>query len=101
MLVVVVQVRVKVESVEAFKAATLKNARASRNEKGNARFDFLQQTDDPTRFVLIEAYRTEDAPAAHKETPHYILWRDTVAEMMAEPRQSTKYGNLDPADAEY
>lgn len=101
MLVVIVQVRVKPETADAFRQATIANARASRQEKGIARFDFLQQADDPTRFVLIEAYRNPDAPAAHKETPHYKLWRDTVSEMMAEPRQSIKFGNIDPADAEY
>lgn len=101
MLVVIVQVRVKPETADAFRQATIANARASRQEKGIARFDFLQQADDPTKFILIEAYRNPEAPAAHKETAHYKLWRDTVAEMMAEPRQSIKYGNIDPADAEY
>ena len=96
-----VQVRVKAERVEEFKAATAANARASRQEPGIARFEVLQQEDDPTRFVLVEAYRTAEAPAAHKETAHYQKWRDTVAEMMAEPRQSVKLANLDPADAEY
>lgn len=101
MLVVIVQVRVKLEAVAAFRQATIANAQASRQEKGIARFDFLQQADDPTRFILIEAYRNPEAPAAHKETAHYKLWRDTVAEMMAEPRQGIKYGNIDPSDAEY
>ena len=100
-MVVIVQVKVKEESIEAFRRATIANAQASRKEKGIARFDMLQQADDPTRFVLIEAYRSADAPAAHKETAHYKVWRDSVAEMMAEPRQSVKYGNIDPADAEY
>ena len=101
MLVVIVQVRVKGDCVEDFIRATTANAQASRKEKGIARFDFLQQADDPTRFVLIEAYRTTDAPALHKETQHYKMWRDTVAEMMAEPRSSIKYGNIDPADSDY
>jgi quinol monooxygenase YgiN len=101
MLVVIVQVRVKSEAVEAFKEATKLNARASREEAGIARFDVLQQGDDPTRFVLMEAYRNAEAPGLHKETEHYKQWRDTVAEMMAEPRQSLKYGNVDPEDAEY
>ena len=100
-MVVIVQVKVNEESIEAFRRATIANAQASRKEKGIARFDMLQQADDPTRFVLIEAYRSADAPAAHKETAHYKVWRDSVAEMMAEPRQSVKYGNIDPADAEY
>lgn len=101
MLIVHVQVRVKAEAVEAFKRATIANAQASRKEPGIARFDLLQQADDPTRFVLVEAYRTAEAPAAHKETEHYKTWRDTVAEMMAEPRQSLKYANVDPRDGEY
>jgi len=99
MLVVHVHVYVKPGSVDAFKAATLDNARQSIHEPGIARFDVAQQADDPTRFVLIEAYRTAAAPAAHKETAHYQLWRDTVAPMMAEPRTSVKYANLFPADA--
>jgi quinol monooxygenase YgiN len=99
MLVVHVHVRVKPECVEAFKAATRANAQASCREPGIARFDVVQQADDPTRFVLVEAYRTPDAPAAHKETAHYALWRDTVASMMAEPRTSVKYGSVFPDDA--
>ena len=101
MLIVLVQVKVKSADVESFKRATLLNAQASRLEPGIARFDVLQQNDDPTRFVLVEAYRQADAPAAHKETAHYKTWRDTVEEMMAEPRQSIKYGNIDPNDSAY
>ena len=100
MLIVQVHVRVRPEAVEAFREATLANARASLREPGIARFDVLQQADDPTRFVLIEAYRTEDAPARHKETAHYATWRDAVAPWMAEPRSSVKYGAVhvpDPA----
>lgn len=100
MLVVQVSVQVKPECVEAFKAATLKNAQASIAEPGVARFDVLQQADDPSRFLLMEAYRTPDAPAAHKETAHYQVWRDTVAPMMAVPRSSVKFGNVFPSDAE-
>lgn len=96
MLVVHVHVHVKPESVEAFKAATLENAKASVREQGIARFDVAQQQDDPTRFVLVEIYRTDDAPAKHKETAHYQKWRDTVAPMMAEPRSSVKYSNVSP-----
>lgn len=99
MLVVHVQVRVKPEAIEAFKAATLANARASVKEPGIARFDVVQQADDPTRFVLVEAYRNAAAPAAHKETAHYATWRDTVAPMMAEPRSSVKYANVFPEDS--
>jgi quinol monooxygenase YgiN len=101
LLVVHVQVRVKPECVEAFKAATLANARASIREPGIARFDVCQQADDPTRFVLVEAYRSPEAPAAHKATPHYAAWRDAVADLMAEPRRSVKYGNVFPEDGEW
>ncbi len=99
MLVVQVQVHVKPECVEAFKQATLANARASIQEPGIARFDVMQQQDDPTRFVLVEAYRTADAPAAHKATAHYATWRDSVAPMMAEPRSSVKFTNVFPDDS--
>ena len=99
MLVVHVHVRVKAECIDAFKSASLANAQASVREPGIARFDVVQQNDDPTRFVLVEAYRDAAAPAAHKETAHYALWRDTVAPMMAEPRTSVKFGNVFPADA--
>ncbi len=99
MLIVHVFVHVKPECVEAFKAATVENARHSVQEPGIARFDVMQQQDDPTRFVLVEVYCTATAPAAHKETEHYQQWRDAVAEMMAEPRASIKYGNVFPDDA--
>ena len=98
MLIVHVHVRVKPEFVDAFKEATLANARASRQEPGIARFDVLQQQDDPTRFVLMEVYRDAAANAAHKETKHYPIWRDTVAPMMAEPRTSVKFDNVFPDD---
>jgi len=98
MLVVHVRVHVKTESVEAFKEATLENARNSVQEPGVARFDVIQQQDEPSRFVLVEVYRTPEDPAKHKETAHYQTWRETVAEMMAEPRQSVKYDNVFPDD---
>ena len=98
MLVVHVYVRVKPECVEAFKQATLANARASLKEPGVARFDAAQQQDDPTRFVLVEVYRDANAAAAHKETKHYPVWRDAVAPMMAEPRFSVKFNSLFPGD---
>ena len=101
MLIVHVHVQVKPDCVEAFKAATLANARASIREPGIARFDVVQQQDDPTRFVLVEVYRTAAAPAEHKETAHYQTWRDTVADMMAEPRSSVKYSNVYPADEDW
>ena len=91
MLIVHVHVRVKADAVDTFRQATLDNARHSVQEPGVARFDVCQQQDDPTRFVLVEVYRTPEAPAAHKETAHYKTWRDTVASMMAEPRTSVKY----------
>lgn len=101
MLIVHVHVHVKPECIEPFKAATLENARQSVLESGVARFDVLQQADDPTRFILVEVYRTADAPAKHKETAHYAKWRDTVAPMMAEPRTSVKFTNVFPADADF
>lgn len=96
MLIVHVQVHVKPECIEAFKQATLENAQNSVQEAGIARFDVVQQQDNPARFVLVEVYRDAGAPAKHKETTHYVQWRDMVAEMMAEPRTSVKYGNLFP-----
>ena len=99
MLVVHVHVHVKPEYVEAFKQATIANVRESIKEPGVARFDFTQRQDDPTRFVFVEAYRTPEAPAAHKETSHYQTWRDAVAPMMAEPRTSVKFANLFPEDS--
>jgi quinol monooxygenase YgiN len=98
MFIVHVFVHVKPESVEAFKEATIENARNSVQEPGIARFDVIQQRDDPTRFVLVEVYRTPDDPAEHKKTAHYTTWRDTVAEMMAEPRSSVKYDNVFPGE---
>ena len=99
LLVVQVDCRVKPADVDAFREATLVNARASVNEPGIARFDVLGDRDDATRFLLIEVYRSEDAPAAHKQTAHYQRWRDAVAPMMAEPRSSVKFSNVFPEDA--
>jgi len=98
MLVVHVHAHVKPECVEAFREATAENAQNSVQEPGVARFDVIQQADDPTRFILVEVYRTAAAPAQHKETAHYQKWRDAVAPMMAEPRTSVKYANVFPAD---
>lgn len=98
MLVVHVFVHVNPDDVDAFQAATVENARNSVQEPGIARFDVIQREDDPTQFVLVEVYRTDEAPAQHKETAHYQRWRDTVAPMMASPRQSVKYHNVYPAD---
>ncbi len=96
MFIVHVFVHVKDDQVEAFEAATLENARNSVQELGIARFDVIQQQDDPTRFLLVEVYRTPEDPAKHKETAHYQKWRDAVADMMAEPRTSIKYTNVFP-----
>ena len=95
MLTIHVHIHVLPEHRDAFIAATLANVHASRQEPGIAQFDFFQQSDDPTRFLLIEAYRSPDAPAAHKATAHYTTWRDTVAPMMAAPRTSTKFTALE------
>jgi len=98
MFIVHVFIHIREDKVEAFKAACAENARNSVREPGIARFDVVQQLDDPARFVLVEVYRTEDAPARHKETAHYKAWRDTVEAMMAEPRTSIKYANVFPDD---
>ncbi len=98
MHIVHVHVRVKPEFVDAFREATLHNARHSVQEPGIARFDVVQQADDPTRFVLIEVYRTPQDPARHRETAHYQTWRDRVAEMMAEPRTRVEYTHVFPPD---
>ena len=98
MFIVHVFVHVKSDQVEAFKSATIVNASNSINEPGVARFDIIQQMDDPTRFVLVEVYRTPDDPGRHKETAHYQKWRDTVAGMMAEPRSAIKYANIFPGE---
>jgi quinol monooxygenase YgiN len=98
LLVVHVHVHVQPGREEDFKRATIANATASRAEPGVARFDVLQDRDDPRRFVLVEIYRGAAAVAAHKETAHYRTWRDTVADMMAEARSSRKYVNVSPED---
>lgn len=98
MLIVHVHVSVKPDCIEAFRQATVENARASVQEPGIARFDVIQQMDDPAKFILVEVYRSPEAAAAHKETAHYARSRDTVAEMMAQPRASVKFTNVFPAD---
>jgi (4S)-4-hydroxy-5-phosphonooxypentane-2,3-dione isomerase len=99
MLVVHVHVHVKAECVAAFIALSRVNAKASLEEPGIARFDLIQQLDDPTRFVLVEVYKTAAAPAQHKQTAHYATWRDAVADMMQSPRSSVKFESLCPEDA--
>ena len=101
MQIALVHVHVKSDSVEAFIEATIANASNSVMEPGVARFDVIQQADDPTKFILVEVYKSAEASAAHKETPHYLRWRDMVAEMMAEPRQGIKYTNIFPEDADW
>ncbi len=98
MLIVHVHVRVKLEAVEAFREATIENARMSVQEPGIARFAVIQQEDDATQFVLIEVYRSPEATVAHKGTAHYAKWRDAVAGMMAEPRNSVKYSDVFPKE---
>jgi autoinducer 2-degrading protein len=101
MFVAIIEVHVKPEYVQAFNTAVLDNASHSIKETGVARFDVYQQSDDPTRFTLLEVYKTEDAVASHRETSHYVRWRDLVAEMMAEPRKRTTHKILFPHDTEW
>jgi (4S)-4-hydroxy-5-phosphonooxypentane-2,3-dione isomerase len=101
MLLVLVHVCVKPEHVEAFKRATAENARLSVKEPGIARFDVVQEADDPTRFALLEVYRDADAPAKHKDTAHYARWRDAVAPMMSEPRTSVRFLTVFPDAADW
>jgi autoinducer 2-degrading protein len=98
MHIVLVHIHVKEESVEAFKEATAANARGSIRESGVVRFDFLQQSEDTTRFTLVEVYRTPQDHLLHRETAHYLKWRDAVVDMMAEPRQGIRYMNVYPDD---
>jgi len=101
MFVLLVHVHIKPEFIESFRRATLENARNSRLEPGVARFDFLQETDDRTRFTLVEVYHNRDGHARHRETPHYNAWAAAVADMFAEPRTRTTYQSVDPPDAEW
>ena len=101
MFIVHVHVCVKPDCIEAFREASLENAQHSLQEEGVARFDVLQQEDEPTNFLLVEVYRAPEEALRHKETAHYARWRDAVAEMMAAPRRSVKYGNVFPADAQW
>ena len=99
MFIVHVFVHVKSDKVEEFKSASMENASNSLKEPGIARFDVIQQQDDPGRFVLVEVYRTADDPGRHKETQHYQKWRNTVEDMMAEPRRAIKYRNIFPDES--
>ena len=101
MTILVVNLHVKADNLEAFREATRENARNSVKEPGIVRFDVLQQADDPARFVLVEVYRNADAPAQHRETAHYKAWVAKVPDMLVEPRTRTFYSNLFPPDAEW
>jgi autoinducer 2-degrading protein len=101
MYILHVHVHVKSDQVEAFKKVSLENARNSIQEPGIARFDVIQQADDPTRFLLIEAYRTPEDPARHKETAHYNKWREIAEPLMAEPRTRIVYCNVFPTDSDW
>jgi len=101
MLILQVHAHVKPEAVEAFRLATIENARQSRREPGIRRFDLMQQSDDPTRFTLVEVYRDAAAQAAHKETPHYQVWAAAVADLLAEPRTRATYLAVDPPEQEW
>jgi len=99
MFMMLVYARVSEQAIDAFRMASIENAEASRQEPGVVRFDVVQQADDPTRFLLIEIYRSEEDPARHKQTSHYLRWRETVTPMMAEPRQGVRYSILSPDEA--
>lgn len=98
MIVTCVYVNVKAEHIQAFRDAIAENHRGTRLEPGNIRFDVLQQTDDPCRFMIYEVFESEEAVRYHKETPHYLTWRDFVEEWMAEPRRGIRYNVLEPSD---
>jgi (4S)-4-hydroxy-5-phosphonooxypentane-2,3-dione isomerase len=101
LLIVHVDVAVVPDQLDAFLAATQQNAVASRDEPGIVRFDMLSDRTNPTHVVLVEIYRDEAAAAAHKDTAHYQRWRDTVAPMMARPREATRYVNVSPDDSDW
>jgi autoinducer 2-degrading protein len=97
MYATVVYVHVKSGYVDDFIRASKPNHENSVKEDGNRRFDILQMADDPTKFILYEAYESKEAAARHKSTPHYLTWRETIAEWMAEPRKGVVYSGLFPA----
>ncbi|RNB79588.1 antibiotic biosynthesis monooxygenase [Brevibacillus fluminis] len=99
MLMVHVYFHVKEEHIEAFREATLENARNSIQEPGVARFDALRQQDDPSRFVLVEVYRTAEDQQKHRETAHFAKWRSVVMDMLVEPYTLVKYEGLFPAES--
>jgi (4S)-4-hydroxy-5-phosphonooxypentane-2,3-dione isomerase len=99
MIVTCVYVFVKPEAIDSFITATIANHNESVKEQGNLRFDLIQQADDPGSFMIYEAYESEDEAAYHKTTAHYIMWRDTVAGFMSEPRKGVKYNIIEPNDS--
>jgi len=101
MLIIQVNVHVKEDHINGFIKATVENVKNSIKELGIARFEFFQNHEDPTRFILIEAYRDDNAPAKHKETEHYKKWKATVEPMMSEPRFSIRYSNIFPNDKDF
>jgi autoinducer 2-degrading protein len=101
MYIVLVHTHVKPEFLDAFREASIDNARNSILEPGISRFDVIQEVEDLTRFILVEVYRTPEDSARHKETAHYARWRDTVADMMVEPRKGIKYSNVFPPDKDW
>ncbi|MEZ4667783.1 MAG: antibiotic biosynthesis monooxygenase [Anaerolineae bacterium] len=101
MIVMLVHIHVKADNIDEFVAATKENAQNSVKEPGVIRFDVIQQSDDPTHFTLIEVFKDQDAQQSHRETPHYFKWRDTVTDMMAEPRQGIRYTNVFPSEDEW
>jgi len=94
MYVVCVTIHVRPERIQDFTTAIMENAAGTRQEPGNLRFDVLQSEDDPTRFFLYEVYRSKDDFTAHQQTPHYLAWRDSVQDWMAQPRQGARYQTL-------
>ena len=101
MLILLVNIHVKPEHIDAFQQATIENASNSRKEPGVVRFDFIQDTDDPAHFMLVEAYRDQDAVASHKLTAHFLAFAEKTADMFAEPRTRTLYKNVYPPDSEW
>jgi len=101
MLLLFVQIRVKPECLDAFRAVTLENARSSRLEAACIRFDIVQEMDDATRFALVEVYRSSEGHAVHRETAHFKAWAAAAEPMMVEPRTRIRYSTVSPADSEW
>lgn len=101
MVIVHVAHHVKVERIDAYKAATLQNAQHTRQEPGNLRFDVLQQEDDPTRFLLVEVYRSPEAADAHRQSPHFLAWREAMSDIFAEMGSAKRYTAVFPAEADW